>query len=375
MVTEASRIFIVDDTPEDLSILSELLSEFRRNFALSGSDALKQLSAAKVLPDLILLDIVMPGMDGFEVCRRLKASVRTREIPVVFITAMGDAVSETTGLGLGAVDYISKPYNSAAVKARVKTHLALKNAREALQLQNLSLEEQVAARTDQLAQALIQVQKGSLETILRLSRAAEFKDECTGEHVIRMSRYSAVIARRMSFAEKEVEKLLHAAPMHDVGKIGIPDSVLLKPGKLDAKEWECMKSHTLIGAKIMSGSNSEIIRLAESVALTHHEKWDGSGYPHSLSGEQIPIFGRIVAIADVFDALTSQRPYKKAFSVQEATEIIEQGRNAHFDSNVVDAFLVSKPELLEIKTTFKDGNPGEYAKHGNGVMTPCNPPQ
>jgi putative two-component system response regulator len=369
-MAETSRIFIVDDTSEDLTILSELLSDFRRNFALSGADALNQLSTTKQLPDLILLDIVMPGMDGFEVCRRLKGSDRTREIPVVFITAMGDANSETTGLGLGAVDYISKPYNSAAVKARVKTHLALKKAREALKLQNLSLEEQVAARTDQLAQALVQVQNGSLETILRLSRAAEFKDECTGEHVIRMSRYSAAIARRLTFPEKEVEKLLHAAPMHDVGKIGIPDSVLLKPGKLDAKEWECMKSHTLIGAKIMTGSSSEIIQLAETVALTHHEKWDGSGYPHQLSGEQIPIFGRIVAIADVFDALTSQRPYKKAFTVEEATEIIEQGRNVHFDPAIVDAFLVTKPELLEIKSRFKDGNSAMFAKDMDGAVAP-----
>ncbi len=351
-MTPSGRIFIVDDSAENLAILGALLSEYRRNFARSGSEALAQLRASET-PDLILLDLVMPGMDGFEVCAELKKDERLRDVPVIFITAVTEAETEAKGFDVGAVDYIAKPFNSAVVRARVRTHLALKAAKEALHRQNLNLEDQVAARTKSLAEALKQVKNGSLETILRLARAAEHRDECTGEHVIRMSYYSAVVAQRMKLSEQEVEHVLHAAPMHDIGKIGIPDSILLKPGKLDAQEYSAMQRHTEIGAQILSGSDSEVIKIAEEIALTHHEKWDGSGYPRKLKGDAIPLYGRIVAIADVFDALSSRRTYKEALPEAQVLAIIQSERGRHFDPEVADAFLTATKEILEIKTRFE----------------------
>lgn len=349
----ANRIFIVDDTSENLAILGELLLEYRRNFALSGAEALAQLRSQPP-PDLILLDVVMPGMDGFEVCRALKADSKLCSVPVIFITAIHDSEAETRGFELGAVDYITKPFYPAVVKARVKTHLELKAAKETLAQQNQVLEEQVSARTAQLEEALKRVKEGSLETILRLSRAAEFKDECTGEHIVRMSHYSAAVARRMGLTESEIERLLWAAPMHDIGKIGIPDRIILKPGKLDPDEFKLMQQHTQIGARILSGSDSNIIKLAEEVALTHHERWDGSGYPNSLKGRDIPPSGRIAAIADVFDALTSERPYKRAFSLEEALQLIAEERGRHFDPDVSDAFLAVTDIIVKIKYSFED---------------------
>ena len=350
---DSNRILIVDDTSENLAILGELLSGYRRNFALNGVDALAMLRA-EAPPDLILLDLMMPGMDGFEVCRILKSDPKLRDIPVIFITAVDDSAAETKGFELGAVDYITKPFNAAVVKARVKTHLDLKAAKESLAQQNQILETQVAARTLELKEALEQVTQGSFETILRLARAAEFKDKCTGEHVVRMSKYAAVVASRLGLGGKEVELLLHAAPMHDIGKIGIPDSILLKPGKLEPDELKVMQQHAAIGGRILSGSDSPIIKLAEEVALTHHERWDGGGYPHNLKGTDIPLSGRIAAIADVFDALTTLRPYKRAFEVNEALELISKERGCHFDPNVTDSFLSVVDTILQIKARFAD---------------------
>ena len=353
---DTNRILIVDDTSENLAILGELLSGYRRNFALNGIDALAQLHAGDP-PDLILLDVMMPGMDGFEVCHRLKSDAKLREIPVIFITAMDDSAAETKGFALGAVDYITKPFNAAVVKARVKTHLDLKAAKESLAQQNQILETQVAARTVELKDALEQVTHGSLETIHRLAHAAEFKDKCTGEHVVRMSQYSAVVADRMGLGGKEVELLLHAAPMHDIGKIGIPDRVLLKPGKLDPDELKIMQEHAAIGARILSGSDSPIIKLAEEIALSHHERWDGGGYPNKLKGTDIPLAARIAAIADVFDALTTLRPYKRAFDISEALELISNERGCHFDPTVTDSFLGVVDKILQIKSRLADAQP------------------
>src|SRR5579862_1236262 len=345
------RIFIIDDSSENLSILGELLADYKRNFALNGDDAIRWL-ASQPPPDLILLDVIMPGLDGFEVCRRIKSDPRLHDIPVIFITALADADAETRGFEFGAVDYITKPFNPAVVKARVKTHLELKHARASLAHQNSILEDQVAAPTKELSGALSDVKKGALDTIFRLARAAEYKDMHTGEHVMRMSQYSAAVARGMGFSEADVAQMLYAAPMHDIGKIGIPDQILLKTGKLSDDEWAVMRQHTRIGAKILSGSNSEIIRLAEEIALSHHEKWDGSGYPNALAAEKISLHGRIVAIADVFDALTTSRPYKDAFPISEAMSIIQNGRGKHFDPQVVSAFFSVEPEILKIKHSF-----------------------
>jgi putative two-component system response regulator len=236
----------------------------------------------------------------------------------------------------------------------VKTQLSLAAARRALAEQNAHLEEAVARRTAELRDAMERVRAGSLETIVRLSKAAEYKDDDTGQHVLRMSHYSAAVARRLGREGVAVERLLHAAPMHDIGKIGIPDRILLKPGKLDPAEWDIMKRHAEMGAGILTGSQADIIRLAEVVAFSHHEKWDGSGYPRGLAGEGIPIEGRIVAIGDVFDALTTRRPYKPAFPNEKSFAILREGRGRHFDPQVVDAFFAVQAEILAIKERFQD---------------------
>ncbi len=348
------RILVVDDTPENIDILVEVLSDYQRIVALDGAKALEKAGAVNK-PDLILLDVMMPGMDGFEVCRRLKQDPQTRDIPVIFITALDEDKDETRGLELGGVDYITKPFSPAVVQARVRTHLALKKAQTELANQNVILEQRVTERTAQLRRAVDKLKEASLETIIRLSRAAEYKDDDTGAHVLRMSHYAAAVARQMGWNEADTEKLLHAAPMHDIGKIGIPDRILLKPGKLDDEEWKIMRRHSHMGTEILTGSDSPVICLAEVVAYTHHEKWDGSGYPRGLAGEDIPLEGRITAIADVFDALTSKRPYKDPFPLDKSLAIIREGRGAHFDPQVVDAFFAVEKELLEIKARYQDG--------------------
>jgi len=351
--TRRARILIVDDAPENVALLAGVLADHPLSVALDGEQALSVARAVR--PDLVLLDVMMPGLDGFETCRRLKADPATADIPVVFVTAQDDVRDETTGFSVGAVDYVAKPVRAPVVRARVATHLALLAARRELALQNAGLEAKVRERTAQLRDALERVKEGSLETIVRLSKAAEFRDDDTGAHVLRMSHYAAAVARRLGRGAEEAEVLLHAAPMHDVGKIGIPDRILLKPGKLDADEWAIMRRHAEIGASILAGSGSPVIRMGEVVAATHHEKWDGSGYPKGLSGTGIPEAGRVVAIADVFDALTSRRPYKKPFSLDESFEILRKGSGAHFDPAVVEAFFAAEREILEIKARFADG--------------------
>jgi putative two-component system response regulator len=230
------------------------------------------------------------------------------------------------------------------------------------------LEDEVARQTLQLRMALEKVKKGSLDTIYRLSRAAEYKDEDTGAHIQRMSHYSAAIARKMGLNEKTVEAILYAAPMHDIGKIGILDKILLKPGKLDDSEWAIMRQHTVIGAKILEGSDAPIIRLAEVIALTHHEKWDGGGYPKGLREKGIPLVGRIVAIADVFDALTSRRPYKEPFPLEKAYGIIRDSRGSHFDPRVVDAFFASEAEILSIQATYQDHGKSAFVQMADEIV-------
>ena len=253
----------------------------------------------------------------------------------------------SSDLEVGGVDYITKPVSVPIVTARVRTHLALYN-------QNQVLEEKVQERTEQLRLAVQKIGEYSLDTIHRLTRASEYKDEDTGAHIQRMSRYSTTVACQMGFTRNELKSVLYAAPMHDVGKIGIPDRILLKPGKLDANEWEIMKKHAIFGWKILRGSEADYLKLGEVIALTHHEKWDGSGYPNGLVGEDIPMVGRITAIADVFDALTSKRPYKDPFSIDKSLAIIWEGRGIHFDPAVVDAFFAVKDKILFIKNKYSD---------------------
>ncbi|MCP1617312.1 putative two-component system response regulator [Pseudomonas sp. SLBN-26] len=321
-------LLLVDDEPTNLQVLRHILQDdYRLLFAKDGPKALEL--AGRERPALVLLDVMMPGMTGHEVCQQLKNDPATREIPVIFVTALADTEDEAKGFEVGAVDYITKPVSPAIVKARVRTHLSL-------------------VRMDEL-------KRTRLEIVQRLGLAAEYKDNETGLHVIRMSHYSRILARALGWSEADCDDLLNAAPMHDVGKIGIPDAVLRKPGKLDADEWAVMRQHVSIGAKIIGEHPSGLLRIAQRIALTHHEKWDGSGYPNGLAGEDIPIEGRIVAIADVFDALTSERPYKQAWPVEEAVAFLREQSGQHFDPDLVELFIQQLPAVLEVKARWAEG--------------------
>ena len=320
-------LLIADDEPTNLQVLRQILqADHRLLFAKDGAKAVELAHAEK--PDLILLDVMMPNMTGHEACRALKADAATREIPVIFVTAMADTEDEATGFELGAVDYIVKPVSPPIVRARVRTHLSL-------------------VRMDELRETRMQI-------IERLGRAAEYKDNETGLHVIRMSHYAQVLALAAGWSEIDAEELLTAAPMHDIGKIGIPDHILLKPGPLTPEEWTVMRSHPRIGADIIGEHRSTVLRLAREIALGHHEKWDGSGYPQGLAGEAIPMAARIVAIADVFDALTTARPYKKAWTVQAAVEQVQKDAGKHFDPMLVELFMGVLPQLLAIRERWKE---------------------
>jgi len=333
-------ILVVDDTPENIDVLSGVLrAEYKVKAALNGEKALK-IAMGDQKPDMILLDIMMPEMDGYEVCQRLKANPATAKIPIIFITAKNQAEDEKKGLELGAVDYITKPISPSIVLARVHTQLALYD-------QNRFLETKVRERTEEL-------NKTRLEIIQRLGRAAEFKDNETGMHVIRMSHYARLIAEALDYSNDWVELIYQAAPMHDIGKIGIPDKVLLKPGKLDNQEWEMMRKHPEFGAEIIGDHNTDLLSMSKEIALSHHEKWDGSGYPYNLKAEDIPLSGRIIAIADVFDALTTERPYKKAWTVEDAKNLIDDNTGSHFDPNLVPIFHEVMPEILDIKEQYAE---------------------
>ena len=334
------HILIVDDVPDNIHVLGGVLkSNYDIKVALNGENALK-LAKSDPKPDMILLDIMMPEMDGYEVCRRLKSDPVTSNIPVIFVTAKNEEADEQFGLELGAVDYITKPISPAIVLARVRTHLALYD-------QSQELARQIDERTQELKHTRLQI-------IRRLGLAAEYKDNETGMHVIRMSHYSKLIAQAYGGNDSWVQLVLNASPMHDVGKIGIPDNILLKPGKLEPDEWDFMKKHAEFGAEIIGEDESPLMQMSRTIALTHHEKWDGSGYPHGLAGEEIPLEGRIIAIADVFDALTSERPYKKAWTVEDAVKLIDENSGTHFDSGLVPLFHDVLPDILEIKATYSD---------------------
>jgi putative two-component system response regulator len=339
-MTDKRIVLVVDDTPDNIDVLSGVLKdEFRVKAAVNGERALK-IAQTSPQPDMILLDVMMPGMDGYEVCQALKANPVTSRIPVIFVTAKNQQEDETRGLALGAVDYITKPISPAIVLARVHTHLNLYD-------QNLALERKVADRTRELRDT-------RYEVIRRLGRAAEFKDNETGMHVVRMSHFARLIAERLGAAPEWVELVFNASPMHDIGKIGIPDRVLLKPGKLDAEEWAIMQQHPVIGADILGDHDSPLLEMARTIALYHHEKWDGTGYPEGLAGMAIPLEARIVAIADVFDAVTSERPYKRAWAIGDAVKLIQDGAGTHFDPDLVSIFEAVLPEILQIRDRYAD---------------------
>lgn len=340
-------LLLVDDIPSNLKVLSTYLKNYnyRIRIARDGTDALEQVM--RMPPDLILLDIMMPEMDGFETCRRLKANEKTRDIPVIFMSALNEEVDKIKGLGIGAVDYITKPFSQGEVLARIKTHLSLKKLQNQVKHQNVILEQEVEKRTLELEQTRLQL-------ISSLGRAAEFRDNETGMHVIRMSQCSRRLAQAAGLNQEYCDLILNASPMHDVGKIGIPDAILLKPGKLDAQEWEVMKTHTLIGEKILSGNNSELLRMAATLARSHHERWDGSGYPDGLIGESIPLISRITTICDVFDALLSKRPYKQAWSIEDAIAYLKEGQNKHFSPFLIDKFFNCLEDIVKIRADYSD---------------------
>lgn len=323
---QRKRLLVVDDEPTNLHVLRQILQDdYRLLFATDGAKAL-QLAQQK--PDLILLDVMMPGMDGYAVCEQLQSRPETAAIPVIFVTALSDSADEERGFALGGVDYIVKPLRAPIVRARVRTHLTLVRAQE--------------------------LRASRLQIVQRLGRAAEYKDNETGKHVIRMSLYAKALALALGCGPEWTDDLFNAAPMHDVGKIGIPDAVLLKPGALDEQEWAIMRSHPQVGAEIIGEHDHPMLQMAHTIALTHHEKWDGSGYPQGLAGTAIPLASRIVAVADVFDALTTVRPYKQAWSVEEAFTYLRDQAGRHFDPALVELFLGLRTEIDEVRAQWSD---------------------
>ena len=358
-VTHKATILVVDDTPNNLSLMSGLLKDqYKVKIANNGEKALT-IARAESPPDLILLDIMMPGLSGYDVIRALKADPRTREVPVMFITAMSETEDERLGLELGAVDYITKPISPPILLARVATHLKIKRASDFLKDQNAFLEDEVNRRTREV-QAIQDV------TILAMASLAETRDNETGNHIRRTQHYVRLLANRLQnhprfgyfLADKTIELLFKSAPLHDIGKVGIPDHILLKPGRLTPEEFEIMKSHATLGRDAILAAEKNLgmevgfLCLAKEIAYYHHEKWDGSGYPTGAREEQIPISARLMAVADVYDALISRRAYKEGLSHDRAVEIMREGRGTHFDPDVMDAFLALQDEFRSVALTY-----------------------
>jgi len=353
-------IMVVDDLEPNRIILNDQILSLGHTpcQAVNGLDALDKI--AQQPPDLILMDIVMPKMDGYTLLDQLKGDERFKHIPVIMISALDELSSVVRCIKQGAIDYMVKPFNPVLLKARINAALASKRLhdeheahRKQIEQYNQKLEMRVRERTKELYES-------RKEIIFRLGRAAEYRDNETGLHVFRMSHICARLAREIGLSEEECQMILLASPLHDIGKIGIPDSILLKPGKLDKDEWEIMKSHTTIGAEILSESKSDLLKMAELIALTHQEKWDGSGYPRGLRGKDIPLVGRIVTICDVFDALTSKRPYKRKWTNEEAKDYIEQEAGKHFDPELTKVFLNILPDVLEIQARFQENDDESY---------------
>ncbi len=362
-------ILIVDDNPENLTVIGELLQPHHAvRAANSGARALK-LAAMAPQPELILLDVMMPEMDGYEVLERLRADPVTADIPVMFLTALDDQADEEHGLKLGAVDYVTKPIHPPILLARVHTQLELQHARQLMRNRNAWLEAEVARRMreNQLVQDV---------SIHALARLAEIRDPETGNHLLRTQGYVRALARRLQhhvrFADvlndETIELLAKSAPLHDIGKVGIPDHILLKPGKLDADEWAVMQTHASLGAEAIEHAETDVARpvaflaMAKQIARSHHERWDGKGYPDGLAGDAIPIAARLMALADVFDALISRRVYKPPFPHEQAFQMIVKERGLHFDPDVVQAFVDGYDELRAIAIAHADSEEHVAAK-------------
>ena len=357
---EKPIILVVDDTPDNLSLMTDLLKDdYRVKVATSGERALKLVQAQP--PALILLDIMMPGMDGYEVCRRLKRDPATEDIPVMFLTAKAEIEDETLGLALGAVDYIVKPISPPIMLARIKMQLMFKSAADFLRGKGDLLENQVAKRT-------AEIQQLQDAMVLTMASLAETRDNETGNHIKRTQHFVKRLAQQLRqhpqhaewLTERHIDLLFKSAPLHDIGKVGIPDNILLKPGKLDPAEFEIMKTHATMGRDAITRAEQELghevpfLRIAKAISLSHHEKWDGTGYPQGLAGEAIPLPARLMALADVYDALTTRRVYKPAFSHEVSCRIVCEGRGTHFDPDVLDAFVAVQDDFRDIAARFAE---------------------
>lgn len=362
-VLEKTTVLVVDDSPDNLSLISGLLKDiYKLKVANNGEKAIK-IAQSDTKPDLILLDVMMPGLSGYEVCQTLKADPATRHIPIIFLTAMAGTDDEKKGLELGGSDYITKPISPPILLARVKTQLQNKAAADFLRDKNEYLEKEVAERTKEVM-AIQDV------TILSMASLAETRDSDTGNHIRRTQYYVLALANRLQsyarFSEfltnDNIRLLFKSAPLHDIGKVGIPDRILLKPGKLDHDEFEIMKTHTTLGRDALAnaekslGTDVAFLKMAKEIAYSHQEKWDGSGYPEGISGDDIPISARLMAVADVYDALICRRIYKEGMPHEKACKIIQEGSGSHFDPDIVDAFVHIHEEFKAIAERYADSD-------------------
>ena len=360
MTDEQPSILVIDDTPGNLSLLNQLLREhYRVRLANSGPRGLEL--AALAPPDLILLDIMMPDMDGYQVFQRLQSDPATRRIPVIFLTAKVGAEDEERGLAMGAVDFIHKPIAPSVVLARVRTHLQIRHWQTFLEDKSAWLQQEVESRVSEV----FRLQEATIRVMVSL---AEFRDECTGNHIRRTQDYVRLLADYLSrqprdagfLTPEQIDRIAKASPLHDIGKIAIPDHILLKPGRHTPEEFAIMQTHSVKGESMLlrslheMGGDNAMLRFACQIARSHHERWDGGGYPDGLAGEAIPLAARLMAVADVYDALRSRRPYKKAFDHAEAVDIIVQGKGSHFDPLLVEAFLALEGVFSEIATKLAD---------------------
>lgn len=352
------KILVVDDEETNVKLLEYLLTQNGFHHIRSTTDPRDvEWIYQEFKPDLVLLDINMPHLDGIQVMEKLQELEKETYPSIVVFTADNNDEIKIRSLVSGALDFLAKPFDVVEAMARIKNMLNVRLLHNRVNGQNKLLDQKIRLRTQELADT-------RLEVVQRLGRAAEYRDNETGMHVIRMSRYSSLLGEAVQLSNDHCELILHASPMHDIGKIGIPDSILLKPGKLNAQEWEIMKTHSEIGGEILSGSGSSLMKMAESIARTHHEKWDGSGYPRGLKGSQIPLEGRIVAVCDVFDALTSERPYKKEWPMDKAIQELKSLSGTHFDPDMVDKFIEILPEIKKVKRKYRDSQGVEPAKAG-----------
>ena len=358
------RVLVIDDD-DGIRRITQLLVEGLGHDVESARDGIEGLAKLRLGVDLVLLDVVMPGLDGFDVCRRIRQDPAGRDVPVIIVTTLETKEHRLYAVEAGANDFIAKPVDETELRVRTTSLLKMKIAQDEVKRYQAHLESMCEERTASLRKALEHMAEAQrlayqaqLETVERLAILAEYKDKVTGRHIQRMSEYSAVIARGLRLPPSEVELILHASRMHDVGKIAVPESILRKPAELDQNEWRLMRQHSMIGSRILENSSSQILQAGRVIALNHHERWDGNGYPSGLAGSDIPLWGRICAVADVFDAVTSERPYKPAFPNEEALDILREGKGKHFDPRVIDVFFECLDEVLAIQRKYKDDDGG-----------------